>query len=156
MKRFRSLIAGVLVAGLLTSGAAFAQGRGPGGPAGRGRAFGAPHLPVAALNLTDAQQQQIREIRERYRTAAEQIAARVRAAMDAQRNAVEAVPLNEGQIRSTTLALAEAQTEAAIHEATVFNEVWALLTPDQQAQAAKAKAERASRQQQRPARQRQQ
>ena len=62
--------------------------------------------------------------------------------MDAQRKAVETIPVDEGLIRSTTQALADAQTEMAIQQARLRSEIFALLTPDQQAQARKLQAER--------------
>lgn len=151
MTRFRTITAGVLIAGLLGGGVAYAQG-GPGGPGGRG-ALGARGLSVRGLNLTDAQQQQVRDIRERHRDAIRQAEQRVREALQAQRQAVSAVPINEGQIRATTFALAEAQTEAAIQQARVSSEIWSALTPEQQAQLEKRRAERAARADRRGARQ---
>ncbi len=137
MNRFRSLTAGAVVAGLLTSGATFAQGGRDGGPAGPGGRAGGrgpmagPGLALRGLNLTETQQQQVRDIRERYRQETQQAAQRVREAMQAQRKAVDAIPVNEGAIRSTTFALAEAQTEAAIQQARVNGEVWSVLTAAQ-------------------------
>ena len=66
--------------------------------------------------------------------------------MDAQRKAVDTIPVDEGLIRSTTQALVEAQTEMAIQQARLQGEIFALLTPDQQAQARKLQAERNQRQ----------
>jgi Spy/CpxP family protein refolding chaperone len=160
MNRFRSITAGAVVAGLLAGGAAFAQGGRDGGPAGPGaRAGGRGPMPGGALalrgvNLAEVQQQQVRDIRERHRQDAQQAAQRVRDAMQAQRAAVEAIPVNEGLIRSTTFALAEAQTEAAIQQARVNSDVWSVLTPEQQEQVRKVRAERETRLQQRVNRQR--
>lgn len=149
MKSIRTLVAGAVVAGVLAGGAAFAQGPrgdGPGGRGGRGPGGAAgPGLAIRALDLTESQQQQVREIRERHAAAGKAIAERVREAAQAQRAAVQAVPLNEGLIRSTTFALAEAQTDVAVHEATIYNEVWSVLTPAQQAKAKQLQAERAQR-----------
>ncbi len=149
MNRARYLTAGAVVAGLLASGAAYAQaprgggpGRGPGGPG-----FGAG-LALGALNLDESQQQQIKDIRERHRDEIRQAELQVRAAMDAQHKAVETVPVDEGLIRSTTQALAEAQTAAAIVQAHVYSETWAVLNAEQQAQAKKLQAEREARAQQ--------
>ena len=69
----------------------------------------------------------------------------LRTAMEAQRKAVETIPVDEGLIRSTTQALVEAQTEMAIQQARLQSEIFALLTPDQQAQARKLQAERNQR-----------
>jgi protein CpxP len=150
MNRFQGTVAGVLMAGVLAGSVAFAQGppRGggrPGGP-GRGGQFEAPGLALRQLNLTDAQQQQIRSIREREVGELRQAQEAVRKAMDAQVDAVQAVPLNEGLIRQATQALADAQTEAAVLRARVFNEMWAVLTPAQQSQAKSLQAERETRQ----------
>ena len=159
MTSMRTLVAGAVVAGVLASGAAFAQGPrgdGLGGRGGRGAGgLAGPGLAIRALDLTEPQQQQVREIRERHAAAGRAIGERVQQAMQAQRAAVQAVPLNEGLIRSTTFALAEAQTDAAVHEATIYNEVWSVLTPAQQAKATQRQAQRAQRAAQRPQRQRQ-
>jgi Spy/CpxP family protein refolding chaperone len=58
------------------------------------------------------------------------------------------MPVNEGLIRSTTQALADAQTEVAIQRARMQAEMFTLLTPAQQEQAKKLMAERESRAQQ--------
>ena len=76
----RSLTAGVLVVGMLASGAAFAQGPRAGGP-GRAARAGGPvgaGLPLASLNLTQAQQDAIASIRERNRAEMEMLQARMR------------------------------------------------------------------------------
>ena len=146
MNRFRSFTVGALVLGLL-SGAAYAQGVRGGDGRGQGR-LGGPGLALRALNLTEAQQQQVQQIREQHRDEVRAAEAQVRSALTAQRRAIETVPYNEGLIRSTTQELAEAQTAAALLQARVFNETWAVLTPAQQEQAKKLQAERATRTQQ--------
>ena len=148
MNRFRWMTAAVLAAALSIGGAVFAQGPragGPGrdgGPGGRGLIGG---LPLASLNLTQAQQDLIRDIRERNRNEVRQADARLSRAHDAQRQAINAIPVNEGAIRATTLALAEVQAEIAILQARVQNEIFATLTSEQQAQVTKARAERDQR-----------
>lgn len=164
MIRFRSLMAGALVVAVLATGAAFAQGVRGGGP-GRsggpdGRGFRGA-LPLASLNLTQAQQDLIRDIRERNREATRETAAKLQQAHEAQRNAVNAIPLDEGLIRQTTLALAEVEADMAIQQARVQNEIFASLTAEQQAQVrrqlaarrARAEARRAEGQQRRQNRQ---
>lgn len=155
MNRFRSFTAGAVVAVILGSGAALAQGGQDGGPAGHGARLGgrgplgAPGLALRGVNLSEAQQQQVREIRDRHREGVQQAQQRVREALDAQRTAVEAIPLNEGVIRSTTFAIAEAQTEAAIQQARINSEVWAVLTEAQQEQVQAQRADRQARMRQR-------
>jgi Spy/CpxP family protein refolding chaperone len=76
--------------------------------------------------------------------------------MEAQRTAVDTMPVNEGLIRSTTQALVEAQTELAIQRARMQSEIFALLTPAQQEQLKTLRAERESRVKQRGGRGQQQ
>ena len=80
----RSLMAGALVIGMLASGAALAgaqgQGDGRGRPGGPGRMGGAGRgggMPLAALNLTQAQQDAVADIRERGRADMQQIQERM-------------------------------------------------------------------------------
>ena len=69
MNRFRSLTLVAVLTSLLAGGAVHAQGpgpggrRGPGGPGGFGPGGG---LPLRALNLSDAQQEQVRTLTQQY------------------------------------------------------------------------------------------
>ena len=74
----RSFTAGALVVGMLAGGAVFAQGPRGGGPGRAGRAGGPSGLPLASLNLTQAQQDAIASIRERNRAEMETLQARMR------------------------------------------------------------------------------
>lgn len=149
MIRFRSFTAAALVASLLATGVAFAQGPRGGGPGGLGRAGGAfgrmGGLPLASLNLTQAQQDLIRDIRERNREAARPLEERLREAQEAQRKAVESIPPNEAAIRTATLALAEVQADLAIHQARMQTEIWNALTSAQQEQLKQLQAQRDER-----------
>jgi len=91
---------------------------------------------------------------QRYRDELQEAGKRLRAAHDAQREAVETLPVNEGLIRSTTQTLAAAQTDLALLRARIHSDVWAILTPDQQAKARELKAQREARLKQRAARRR--
>jgi Spy/CpxP family protein refolding chaperone len=149
--RNQTLVAGALVAVLLASGAALAQGRGagPGGPGGPGRAGGpmgrGGALPLAALNLNQSQQDVIRDMRERHRDATQALEQRLREAHQAQQNAANAIPANENTIRAATLALAEIQADIAIQQARLQNEIWSILTPDQQQEAKTLRAQQDER-----------
>ena len=71
MNRFRSLATGVALVALLATSVAYAQGPrggGFGGRGGRGFGPGGPGLALNELNLTDAQREQVSEIRDRYRS----------------------------------------------------------------------------------------
>jgi periplasmic protein CpxP/Spy len=141
------LAAGValaLVAGLGV--AVHGQGRRGGGGFGPGRG-GFPLL--GQLELTDAQRQQVRDVMQRHREQMQAAGTKLREAHAAQRAAIEAVPVNEALIRSTSQALANAQTDMALAQARVHNDVWGLLTPDQQQKAKELKDKRAARQKER-------
>ena len=87
MNRFRSLTAGVAVAGLLATGIAFAQGP-HGGPGGRGRGVGfgpgALGVPLRQLNLTDTQRTQLEQIRDQHRADLQNAMQKLAAARQAQ------------------------------------------------------------------------
>jgi Spy/CpxP family protein refolding chaperone len=154
MKRVGYFITGAVMAAMLATGAStYAQGPGfgrrGGGPGGApGFAGRGLELPLRELNLTDAQQQQVRSIRERHRDDSQQLAERLRTAMEAQRKAVETVPVNESLIRSTTQELADVQADAAVAQAHTRSEILSVLTADQRAQLSKLQADREARAQQ--------
>jgi periplasmic protein CpxP/Spy len=151
IRRFHVITLTALVAVLLGFTLALAQGPGFGGPLGRGAGpgdFGAAPL-LRGLNLTDAQQQQVRQLASQMREQGRPVFEQVRKAEDARRAAMEAVPLDEGRIRTVMQQLGQAQTELAILQARFQSDVYALLTPDQQEQAQKLRAEREARLKQR-------
>jgi len=148
MKKVRSLALVAVLGGALAAGTALAQppveggfGRGHRGPGG----FARGGLELRGLDLSDAQRQQIRTLHEQHREQTQAAAARLHTAMEAQRKAADAVPVDESAIRATTQELVEAQTELAIHRARLHAEVFALLTPEQKGQAEKIRAEREAR-----------
>ena len=103
------------------------------------------------LGLTDEQRQQVRAAMESHRDEFKAIGERVRTARDAQQAAIEQVPLNEPQIRAASTELAAAEADAAVLRARVHEQVFSLLTPDQQAKAKTLAAERKQFQAQRRA-----
>ena len=140
-------IAVLLALAAIVATSSFAQGpRGDGrggrsgGPGGRGGG-----LPLAALNLTEAQQNLVQDIRQRNRQNLQALQEKRRTAQEAQRKAMQAIPLNEAVIRSTTLAMAEIEADLAIQEARTFNEIYAILTAEQQTQLRKIQAEQGQR-----------
>ena len=152
MNRIRSLATGVALAALLATSVAYAQGPRGGGPFGGGRGGrgpGGPGLALNQLNLTDAQREQVKEIRDRNRDQNQALVKRLDDAATKQRDAIETLPVNETLITSTSQDLAQAQTEMAIQEARLNSEIWSILTPDQQAQATKLRAERKAQMEQR-------
>lgn len=151
MLRFRLLATGVALAALLSTSVALAQGPRGGGPFGGrgGRGPMAAGLALAQLNLTETQREQVRTIRERYRDQTQALVQRLGEAAEKQRQAIEALPVNEALITSTTQDMSQAQVEVAIQEARLNAEVWSVLTAEQQAQATQLRAERRARMEER-------
>jgi periplasmic protein CpxP/Spy len=145
MNRFRSLATGVALVALLATTVAYAQGPrggGFGGQGGRGFGPGGPGLALNELNLTDAQREQVREIRDRYKEQIQTLSRRLGDLAAKQRQAIETVPVNETLITSATQDMTQAQVEVAIQEARINADIWSVLTPEQQAKATKLRAER--------------
>lgn len=149
-----AVIVGVLLAGSSTAaqppgrggwGLGPGPGRGmmgPGGPFGLGFALG-------RLDVTDAQRQQIRTIVQSHRQEFQALAERRRTAQHALQAAITADPLDEAAIRSASAALAEVQADDAVLRAKVHREVFAVLTPEQQAKAKALREEAQKRAEQR-------
>jgi periplasmic protein CpxP/Spy len=147
MNRLRSLTAAVAVIALLAGGLAYAQGGrrggGPGGPGMRGpMGLG---LPLRELQLTDAQQDQIRQIRSRHETDFREAMTRLETARLAQQKAIEAIPADESRITSLTQDMVQAEVDVAIQTSRLNTDVWSVLTTDQQAQLKKLRADREAR-----------
>jgi Spy/CpxP family protein refolding chaperone len=150
MGRFRSLATGVTLLGLLVTSVAFAQGpRGGGAFGGRGGPLGPGGLGLNQLNLTEAQRAQVRDIRERYREQTATLVRRLTEVTEKQRQAIETLPVNETLITSATQDMTQAQVDVAIQEARLNADIWSVLTPEQQAQATKLRAERKAKMEER-------
>jgi protein CpxP len=149
MNRFRSLATGVALVALLATSVAYAQGPRGGGRGGRGFGSGGPGLALNELNLTDAQREQVREIRGRYQEQIQALSRRLGDLAAKQRQAIETVPVNETLITSATQDMTQAQVEVAIQEARINADIWSVLTPEQQATATKLRAERKTQMEQR-------
>jgi protein CpxP len=116
---------------------------GRGGPGGPG--FGGPMALLRGLDLTDEQRTKVREVMEANREALKAVGDRLAAAHRAQDEAVTASPFDEQAIRAKAADVAEVMADAAVLRAKVHSEVFALLTPEQQAKAAELKAQRQAR-----------
>jgi periplasmic protein CpxP/Spy len=158
MSRFRSFVVIAMAALMVAAGViAYAQdgsggaaggfGRGRGRPGAPARGF-APGpggaLPLAQLNLAPAQQDQVRQLVQQSRDQQRTAVAQLRSAMEEQRKAVETLPVDEGLIRSTSQALADAETTVAVGQARLRSDIFALLTPDQQARLKMIEAQRSA------------
>ena len=131
----------VLIAGLSAQGGRPGRG-GPGGPGG-------VSLPLQQLDLTEDQRTRVRDVMKRYQSELQRVGERLRAAMDAQRTAIETVPTNEGLVRSASDVAATVQSDMAVLRARIHGEVFAALTAEQQAKAGEIVAQREARMEQR-------
>ena len=135
----RSLAGGIgaalLVAGL-TIGVTQtdAAQRGPGGPGGRmgGGPMGGRELGAVMRDLTDAQRDQVKAIRERHAERIRPLAERAHAAREALNAAAFAG--NTGNLQALSIEVGSAETELAFAQAQVQAEVFAILTPQQKQQ----------------------
>ena len=110
------------------------QGGPGGGPAG--------HLMyLRAVDLTEAQREQVRTIHEQSGEATRAVHERVRMARRALQDAVTADVVNEGAIHAVASELGLAEGDAAVQQAYLHAQVWQLFTPEQQEQARAAEAE---------------
>jgi Spy/CpxP family protein refolding chaperone len=144
----------VVVAALMAGGAAalYAQGRGgPGrGPGGNAAPFGpargfAEGFALGQLDLSDAQKQQVRDMTQRHRQAMQPVMQRLLQAMQAERAAVEAVPVNESAVRAASQDVAAAQADLAVDRARLHSEVFSILTVEQQTKAKQLEAQAQAR-----------
>ena len=119
--------------------------RGPGGPGGPG-GLG---LPLGRLNLTEAQQEQVRLVMEQNKEATRAAIARVRTVREALTDAVTAEVMNDGAIRAVATELGTAEGDAAVQRAFIHSQIWLLLTPEQQASAQEMQARMEQRREQR-------
>ena len=101
-----------------------------------GPALGRILPPLRRLDLDEFQRTQVRALMDQHREAFRTTAEQLRAARRALRGAVTTDVVNEGAIRSHAAQLATLEGDAAVQQASLFAQVWQLLTPDQQAQAA--------------------
>ena len=156
MNRVRKIVVATAIVALTASGSAalFAQGGagrgarpfGPGGPAGRGFDAG---FALGQLNLSDAQKTQVRDIMQRHRQQLQPTMQRLEQAMQAQRAAVNQVPVNEAAVRQAAASVASVQADLAVEQARLHADVWNILTPEQQDKAKQLEQQAQNRAQQR-------
>jgi periplasmic protein CpxP/Spy len=124
-------------------------GFGFGGPGGFGRGgFGGPLAMLRQLDLSDEQRAQVRQVMDSHRDELRAIGEKLGAAHRAQNEAATAVPFDEQVVRAKAADVAAVAADAAVLHARVHSEVFAVLTPEQQAKAAELKAQRQARREQ--------
>jgi Spy/CpxP family protein refolding chaperone len=149
VRYFRVVGVTALVAALAGGAFAYGQDAAPGGPRGRGPGFGpgGPRagLELRALDLTEAQREQVRQLTEQNREQMRSLLDRMRAAQDARRKAVDAVPFNESQVRAAMKDLADVEADLAVAHARLQADIYGLLSADQQQRLQKLRADREAR-----------
>ena len=133
------------IAALVGTATVFAQG-GQHGHRGFGMMSG-----LGQLGLSADQQQQVKNTMASHRDEFKALMGRSRNAHQAQQAAIEQVPVNEDLVRSASTAVAAADADLAVLRAKVHEQVFSLLTPDQQTKAKQLQADRAARRAQRQA-----
>lgn len=100
---------------------------------------GRMEMMAEVLGLSDAQKEQIRSIHEQEHTAMEQTIQQMREGREQMRALLENDTFNEEAIRSLALSQESLRTEMFVSRAKVKNQVFQLLTSDQQELANKLK-----------------
>ena len=155
MKRFRTIALVALIVALTAGAAAalFAQGPGGGGrgagllggrggPGGRNFAAG---FALGQLGLSDAQKQQIRDIAKRHRDQSQPLVQRLQQAMEAERAAIDTIPVNESAVRSAAQDLAALRADVAVERARIHSDIFSVLTVEQQEKARQLEAQAQAR-----------
>src|SRR4029079_14565147 len=104
--------------------------RGPGGPPG---GPGGPMMDfgLRAIDLTDAQKEQVRTIMDSHKAEFDQVRTRMRDAQRAFGAATQADTIDEAAIRTQATAVAGVMADVAILRAKVHGEVLQILTAEQ-------------------------
>lgn len=121
---------------------------GPGGHGmgpGRGAPLGELGFMFRQLDLSEAQREQVRNVMQSNAAAFKEIGERLRTARQALDAAVTADTLDEAAIRARSAEVATVEADAAVQRAKVHQEVFSLLTAEQQAKARELKAQRQQR-----------
>ena len=105
--------------------------RGPGGPGGPGE-FG----PLAGLNLTDAQKEQVKKIHESFDESTKALREQMRDLHDNDTADPLSGNFDEATFRSTAEARAKIQVEMEVQHAKMMSQVASILTAEQKAQLA--------------------
>jgi Spy/CpxP family protein refolding chaperone len=106
--------------------------RGPGGPG----AFG----PLAGLNLTDAQKEQIKSIHESFDESTKALRDQMRALHDQDTSDPLSGNFDEAAFRSAAEARAKIQVEMEVQQAKMMSQIANILTPEQKTQLAERHA----------------
>jgi Spy/CpxP family protein refolding chaperone len=157
IKQTATVTLAFLVALALVSGAAFAQGpgfgRGPGGGLGFGHGMGLGPgagggflggMMAAALDLTDAQKEQIRAIHESAATANQAILDQLKPIREQELAAIKAGK-SEAELRSLANSAAPLMAQLHANQLVAHAKIYQVLTPEQREKLDKFRAEAGAR-----------
>jgi protein CpxP len=152
MTRVSKAVAGAVSLGLVVALSVPVLAQGPDGRRhgrrgpGIGRmAQGVQGLPLRQLELTDAQREQVRGIVSARSADFKAVADRLRVAREAQHTAVTRVPVDENEIRARVTEAGAIEAEMAVLRARLHEQVYQVLTPEQQQKAKTLQADRQKR-----------
>jgi len=155
MASVRKVLFTALVAAVMAGGAVALLAQAPAAPGGRAKgAFGgfrpgargfAAGFALGQLDLSDAQKQQVSDIVKRHRQEAQPTMQRLQQAMEAQRAAIEASPVDESRVRAAAQDLAAVQADMAVDRARLRSDIFSILTVEQQAKAKQLEAQAQAR-----------
>ena len=117
------------------------MGRGMMGPGGPGGPFGMGGFPLRGLDLTDAQRDQVKAIMESHRDEQKAIGDRMQAARKALHDAIAADTFDEAAVRAKAVDIGAVEADAAVLQARIKGEIFAILTPEQVKKAKELRSE---------------
>ncbi len=118
--------------------------RGPGRPGGPGGPGGIIQ-GLRALDLSEAQRDQVKAARESHKAEFEAQIEKLGTARKALHDTMTAETFDEAAIRQMSAEVAAVEADGAVLQAKVHGEVWALLTPEQQEKARQLRTQREQR-----------
>lgn len=150
-KTVKVSLAAIGLVAMIGGATALAQGE-PGGFGHHGRGGRMGEMSdFQQLGLSDDQKTQIHAAMSGHRDEFKALSDRARSARQAQQAAMEQVPMNEQQVRAAATEVAAVEADMAVLHARVHEQVYSILTPDQQTQLKALKDQRAAARAQRRA-----
>ena len=145
-----TLAAVALLAVVVAAANGFSQAAGHTGGkhGGRGRHDGVAGHLFRGLDLTDAQQTQIKQIAARYHESTASLREQLRASRNAEADVLNGGAFNEQAVRAAAQSRAAAQVELEVAHARMFSEMYAVLTAEQKTKLAERRAQFEQRKQQ--------
>lgn len=151
MFRIAALLLAVFALGIV----GFAQGKGGGEgwgdkhARGRGRGHDGPMRMLRGLDLTEAQQAQVKQIAERFQQSTATLREQMKANRGSQASMFTDGTFNEAAVRAAAQADAATEVELRVARARMMSEIYQVLTPEQKAKIAERRQQMQQRRQER-------